>query len=110
MRMTIAALLLALPATASAQCYENLGQTGCPDEETFSLNDLRGLSCQNLWYVRNAIFDAHGYCFKTEAAETEFDNSVCYEEDPAMLKFNRHEQANIDRIVRVEREKSCPRP
>lgn len=111
MRMTVAALLLlALPATASAQCYENLGGTGCPDEETFGLDDLRGLSCQNLWYVRNAIYDSHGYCFKTPAGQAEFDNSDCYEEDASMLQFNRHERANIDRIVRVEREKGCRAP
>lgn len=111
MRLTVAAILfLAMPATASAACFENLGQTGCTDMEMFSLNQLRRLSCQNLWYVRNSIYNDHGYCFRTRVAQQAFDNSDCYERDSSRLQFNRNEQTNIDRIVRVEREKSCPRP
>lgn len=108
MRMTAAAfILLALPTTASATCFENLGQTGCTNRESFSVRDLRTLSCQNLWYVRNSIYDDHGYCFRTAAAKAEFDNSDCYETDASKLRFNRHEQTNINRIVQVEKEKGC---
>lgn len=111
MRMTAAAfLLLALPTTASAACFENLGKTGCTDLESFPISHLRGLSCQNLWYVRNSIYDDHGYCFRTAAAKAEFDNSDCYETDAARLRFNKHEQTNINRIVQVEKEKGCRAP
>ncbi len=111
MRMIAAAFLLAaLPATASAGCFEGLGTTGCTHLETFGRDDLRGLSCQNLWYVRNSIYNDNGYCFKTQAAKAEFDNSDCFVNDPAKLRFNRHEQANIARIVRVEKEKGCRAP
>ena len=111
MRMSaVAILFLALPATASAACFEGLGQTGCTDMESFSAGELRGLSCQNLWYVRNSIYDDHGYCFKTQAARAEFDNSDCYEREASRLRFNRHEQTNINRIVQVEREKGCRAP
>lgn len=111
MRMSAAAILfLALPATASATCFENLGMTGCPHQETFSRAELRGLSCQNLWYVRNSIYNDNGYCFKTQAARAEFDNSDCFVRDASQLRFNRHEQANIDAIVRVEKEKGCRAP
>ncbi len=111
MRMTAAAILfLALPATASAACFESLGQTGCTDTEMFPISHLRALSCQNLWYVRNSIYDDHGYCFKTAAAKAEFDNSDCYENDATKLRFNRNEQTNINRIVQVEKEKGCRAP
>lgn len=111
MRMTVAALLLAaLPAPAVAGCFENLGTTGCTHLETFSRDDLRGLSCQNLWYVRNSIYNDNGYCFKTKAAKAEFDNSDCFVKDAAKLRLNKHEQANVDRIVRVEKEKGCRAP
>ena len=111
MRMTVAALLLtALPAPAVAGCFENLGTTGCTHLETFSRDDLRGLSCQNMWYVRNSIYNDNGYCFKTKAAKAEFDNSDCFVKDAAKLRLNRHEQANVDRIVRVEKEKGCRAP
>ena len=110
MRMTAAAfLLLALPATASAGCFENLGNTGCTDSEVFGWSDLRGLSCQNLWYVRNSIYDDHGYCFKTAAAKAEFNNAGCSVNDAAQIRFNGSEQGNISRIVQVEKEKGCKR-
>lgn len=108
MRVVAAALVfLALPATASAGCFENLGATGCTHQETFSREELRTLSCQNLWYVRNSIYDEHGYCFRTKAGKETFDNSDCYENDAAKLQFNRHEQANINRIVQAEKDKGC---
>ncbi len=112
MRIGIAAavLFVGLPATATAGCFEGLGTTGCTHIETFSRDDLRGLSCQNLWYVRNSIYNDNGYCFKTQAAKAEFDNSDCYVQDTGKLRFNRHEQANIDRIVRIEKEKGCRAP
>jgi len=111
MRVVAAALVfLALPATASAGCFENLGRTGCTHQETFAREELRTLSCQNLWYVRNSIYNDNGYCFKTKAAKAEFDNSDCFVNDTAKLRFNKHEQANIDGIVRVEKEKGCRAP
>lgn len=106
---TAIALVLLSPA-AHAACYENLGQTGCTDRETFTRAALSFLSCQNLWYVRNSIYDDHGYCFKTKAAKDVFDNSDCYENDARQLRFNRHEQANISLITRVEKEKGCRAP
>jgi hypothetical protein len=111
MRLTAAVILfLAAPATASAGCFESLGQTGCTDTEAFSVGELRGLSCQNLWYVRNSIYDDHGYCFRTAAAKAEFDNTGCYETDAGKLRFNNYEQTNINRIVQVEKEKGCRAP
>lgn len=105
-----AAFAILLPASAFAACFENLGRTGCTDMESFSVGELRGLSCQNLWYVRNSIYNDNGYCFKTPAAKAEFDNSDCFVNNTSALRFNRHEQTNIDRVVRVEREKGCRAP
>ena len=111
MRMIAAALLLAtLPAPAFAGCFENLGTIGCTHLETFGHGELRGLSCSNLWYVRNSIYNDNGYCFKTKAAQAEFDNSDCFVQDAAKLRFNKHEQSNINAIVRVEKEKGCRAP
>lgn len=112
MRIAAAAIfVLALPAAASAaSCFEDLGLTGCPFEETFAREDLRRLSCQNLWHVRNSIYNDHGYCFRTRAGQDAFDNSDCYENDASQLRFNRHEQANINRIVAIEKEKGCRAP
>lgn len=105
------ALALAMPlaaaTAASAACYEDLGQTGCPDREVFSYADLRRLSCQNLWYVRNNIYNEAGLCFRTAAAQAVFDNSDCTTWNAASLPLNANEQRNISRIRNVEKEKGC---
>ncbi len=106
----LAALLvmpLAAPTAASAACYEDLGSTGCPDREVFSYSDLRKLSCQNLWYVRNNIYNEAGLCFRTAAAQAAFDNSDCTTYDAATLPLNANEQKNISRIRTVEKQKGC---
>lgn len=105
--LATAMIVLSLGSAAQATCFENLGQTGCPDQETFTKAHLWSLSCENLWYVRNSIYDEHGYCFRTKAGKETFDNSDCYENDAAKLQFNRHEQANINRIVQAEKDKGC---
>jgi hypothetical protein len=96
-----------LASSDTPSCFENLGQTGCPRNETFPLNHIRQLSCQNLWLVRNSIYNDRGYCFKTQAAKQEFDNSDCFVTDAGAIKFNEHEWNNITRISKVEKEKSC---
>jgi hypothetical protein len=105
--MLIAMTVAVFPTFAQADCFENLGNTGCPHLETFKLSELRQLSCQNLWHVRNSIYNHRGYCFKTAAAQQVFDNSDCFVTNASAIKFNQHEQKNISRIVKVEKEKSC---
>ena len=110
MRILIAATLVlaaASPLTAEERCFENLGQTGCPSQETFSTKDLKKLSCENLWLVRNSIYDNQGYCFKTAKAKTVFDNSDCTVDDPGDIDFNAHEWTNISRIAKIEKNKGC---
>jgi hypothetical protein len=61
-------------------------------------------NCYDLWYERNEIYDANGYCFKTALAKREFDNSDCYTDDP---EFTRAEQRRIDQIRREEKSRGC---
>jgi len=103
-RMILALTIASLPTFASADCFEDLG---CPHLETFKLSQIRKLSCQNLWHVRNSIYNFRGYCFKTPTAQEAFDNSDCTVNNPAAIVFNSHEVKNISRIVKVEKEKSC---
>lgn len=101
------AMPFVLPGAASAACYEDLGSTGCPDREVFSYADLRRLSCQNLWYVRNNIYNEAGLCFRSATAQQMFDNSDCTTWDASTLPLNSNEQNNIARIRKVEKEKGC---
>ncbi len=102
-----AAILMGLSAGAEAACFDNIGRTGCTDSERFPVRDLRRLSCDNLWLVRNTIYDEGGLCFQTRAARMQFDNSDCTVNDPARVRMNRVERTNVSRIQQVEREKGC---
>ena len=99
--------LIPLSAEAATYCFEDLGNTGCPWKETFPKSQLKQLSCQNLWYVRNSIYDRKGYCFKTQDGKDVFDNSDCTVKNAASIHFNPNESANIASIRQVENGKGC---
>ena len=92
-------------APAQAACYELIG---CTDGQYYTLQNLRQLSCENLWYVRNSIYDENGYCFRTNRAMQSFSNADCFVSNQAQVALNDFERTNVNRIVRVEREFGCP--
>ena len=65
---------------------------------------LAAASCFDLWYARNAIYDAKGYCFKTDLAQEYFDNSDCWTSKP---KFSKKELAAIKAIQKEEAKRGC---
>ena len=106
MHKLLIAAVMALGATgpALANCYEDIG---CDDSEYFTKSDLRELSCQALWEVRNGIYFQNGYCFKTKKAIRFFGNDECEYDDAADISFNKYEQRNISTITSVESQKGC---
>src|SRR3954468_8166938 len=72
----VAGLMLLVVSTPSlaGSCFE---QIDCPDDHYISTGQLKQLSCDSLWTVRNSIFNDNGYCFKTAKAKATFDNSDC---------------------------------
>jgi len=107
MRIRTAVLAIAMTAFAGpalANCYELIG---CTDSEYFAKRDLRQLSCQNLWDVRNTIYKENGYCFATKRAINYFGNEGCYVEDQGAVKLNTYERQNVAQIVAVEKAKGC---
>ena len=61
-------------------------------------------SCYDLWHKRNAIFDAHGYCFSSNLASRMFDNSDCSTKNP---RLSRAEGRQVQKIKRQERRRKC---
>lgn len=98
------AALLAMSDNAMAACFEGIG---CTDDHAISKGELRALSCDALWTVRNFIYDEKGYCFQTAKAQAVFSNDGCFIASAAQVPLNAYERTNIDRIVSVEREKGC---
>ncbi|MEZ5926779.1 MAG: YARHG domain-containing protein [Hyphomicrobiaceae bacterium] len=89
---------------ARADCFEGIG---CTDSEYFARYELRKLSCQNLWYVRNRIYDENGYCFKTRRARKQFSNAGCLYWNQGAVPLNAYERANVLSIRAIERKKGC---
>ena len=98
------ALTMLGPGAASAACFEAVG---CTNTQNFSTASLRRLSCDALWTVRNTIYYENGYCFHTARGMAVFDNSGCSFDDAGMVPLNNYERNNIERIVRVEKQKGC---
>jgi len=61
-------------------------------------------SCYDLWYERNSIYDANGYCFKTRLGKQTFDNSDCYTNN---VRLSRQEQRRVSEIQDEEDSRGC---
>jgi hypothetical protein len=61
-------------------------------------------SCYDLWYKRNAIYDANGFCFKTAKGKATFDNSDCWTSHPS---FSTYEWKQIKAIKKQEKYEGC---
>ena len=60
--------------------------------------------CEDLWMVRNLIFDRGGYCFTTPLGEALFDNADCTTSQPAVPA---EDAARVVRIREIEAERGC---
>ena len=61
-------------------------------------------SCYDLWYERNAIYDAHGFCFKTQLGQQTFDNSDCFTSN---VRLSPAEQQRVEQIKAEEKRRHC---
>lgn len=85
-------------------CYEVVG---CVQDRNISAHDAEKLGCDQLWTVRNGIYAARGYCFKTERGKEEFGNENCHYEDQDAVPLNDYERANIRLIQSIEKRRGC---
>lgn len=65
--------------------------------------DYDRMSCDELWYERNAIYAAKGYCFKTDRARSVFGRG-CF---PPFGKLTRSETHRVNLIEQWERYYGC---
>lgn len=64
----------------------------------------RGQSCESLWYQRNAIYAANGYCFNTARAINTFGRG-CF---PPYGRLSRSEQRQVARLQAMSNRRGCP--
>ena len=60
-------------------------------------------SCAQLWYERNSVFAAAGYCFKSQRARRVF-GAGCF---PPFGKLHIGQKSTVRNIKRAERAKRC---
>jgi YARHG domain len=97
-------LLVFAPSRAQANCYELIG---CTNSDYFKVAQLKQLSCQILWEVRNTIYKERGYCFHTQRGIKFFGNAGCQYDDVALAPLNDAERYNVSAIKKVEARKGC---
>ena len=61
------------------------------------------MSCDQLWYERNAIYAAKGYCFKTARARQVFGPGCV----PPYGNLDANERDRVSAIQQWERSKGC---
>ena len=66
-------------------------------------------SCEELWYARNEIYKAQGYCFRTSQAINAFGNAGCVYDEMADVPLSAAQRRTIADIQREERARRCPR-
>jgi hypothetical protein len=97
-------MLLSSPTPARANCYELIG---CTNSDYFKAAQLKQLSCQILWEVRNTIYKENGYCFHTQKAIEAFGNAGCKYDNMGDVPLNAAERHNVLAIKKAEAKKGC---
>lgn len=68
---------------------------------------VRGASCQDLWYERNAIFKAAGYCFRSARGIQMFGNAGCQFDDEADVPLSVRQREQVAQLRVTERRLGC---
>lgn len=89
---------------ARADCLEELG---CTDKDYFVRQQVEAIACEELWHLRNRIYDDNGYCFKSRRGQDAFSNDGCQYDADADVPLNEVEQANVTLIAEVETANGC---
>lgn len=66
-------------------------------------------TCDDLWYRRNAIYKAAGYCFRTDRGISAFGNAGCQYDDVADVPLSARQRADVSDLQRQEAGRGCPR-
>jgi hypothetical protein len=68
-----------------------------------------GSNCGELWYARNEIYKAGGYCFRTQRGIRTFGNAGCQYDDVNDVPLSANQRREVAEIQRWERTRGCPR-
>jgi hypothetical protein len=71
--------------------------------------DVQGdaYGCHELWTMRNQIFKANGYCFKTARAIKLFGNAGCKYDSEKTVLLSTQDRQTLSAIKKSARRQSC---
>lgn len=67
----------------------------------------QGADCAELWYERNAVYKAAGYCFKTARAISAFGNAGCLYDREGELPLSDVQRRRVAYLQSQERALGC---
>lgn len=67
----------------------------------------QGSECGQLWYERNAVYKAAGYCFKTSRAIAAFGNAGCLYDSEYELPLSAAQRRRVADLQSQERALGC---
>lgn len=85
-------------------CFASVG---CLYDRTLSAGELNGLSCDELWTIRNGLFASRGYCFRAERGQRVFGNGTCSVSDQDQVPLSDYDRANIRLVSEAEKRRGC---
>lgn len=92
MTIVFAAMTAAVAATIPAQAGDVQGDA---------------YDCGELWTMRNEIFKAGGYCFKSPRAIKQFGNAGCQYDSEFDVPLSDRDRQTLTAIKKSERRQSC---
>lgn len=99
----VVAAAFAVPSTASAGCH----LVDCVENVYTTPKELQAKTCEDLWILRNSIWNDAGYCFKTPRAVKAFGNHACQYGDQSAVPLNDYQRTNAKTILAVEAARKC---
>ena len=67
------------------------------------------ISCDQIWYQRNAIYKEAGYCFHTPRAIAAFGNAGCQYDNEGDVPLSDRQRERVAGLQQEENYRGCPR-
>lgn len=88
---------------AEASCH----LIDCVDNVDVKPDEIKMLDCEQLWLLRNSIYDDAGYCFASGRAAEHFSNQGCSYSDERLVPLNDYQRSNLKVFRDMEAKKGC---
>jgi hypothetical protein len=71
-------------------------------------SEFEGFRCSDLWYERNNVYHAYGYCFQGQRGKKRFGNQGCHRTaEQASQAMGAANRAFVQRVKDEEQRRGC---